>query len=56
MYKHLQGVKLLDTASKKEYSIHVILEASEYPNIKMWFVPRVGEIQGPMAKLLGLVE
>lgn len=54
MHKHLQGVELLDTGSKKEYSIHVILGASEYPNIKMGFVPR--EIQGPMAELPGLVE
>ena len=56
MHKHLQGVELLDTGSKKEYSIHVILGASEYPNIKMRFVPRVEEIQRPMAELLGLVE
>ena len=34
MYRYLQGVELLETESKKEYPIHVILGTSEYSNIK----------------------
>ena len=57
MYKHLQGVALLDTENKQEYPIQVILGASEYSSIKMGVAPRVGRIGEPMAELtwLGLV-
>ena len=46
-YKHLQGVELLNTESKEEYPIHVILVVNEYSKS----VERIGE---PMAELTWL--
>ena len=49
-YSHLRGVEVVDTDTKDELPIHLILGTSEYTQIKMNTLPRVGQKGEPVAE------
>ena len=49
-YTHLQGVQMEDSDSKEYLSVHVILGASEYANIKIKVDVKVGQKGEPVAE------
>ena len=49
-YQHLTGVRMMDTETKSELPIHLVLGASEYSRIKTPTKPRIGELGDPVAE------
>ena len=49
-YTHLQGVQMEDSDNKEYLSVHVILGASEYVNIKKKKDIKVGQKAEPLAE------
>ena len=49
-YNHLRGVDIIDTDTKDNLPIHLILGTSEYTKMKTNTLPRVGEVGDPVAE------
>eukprot|EP00112_Aurelia_sp_Birch-Aquarium-sp1_P001131 Seg1117.2 transcript_id=Seg1117.2/GoldUCD/mRNA.D3Y31 product="hypothetical protein" protein_id=Seg1117.2/GoldUCD/D3Y31 len=55
-YQHLKGVKMIDTDSKSQLPIHLVLGASEYSRIKTSTKPRIGDPGDPLKRQPTLYE
>ena len=49
-HDHLNSIKMNESNTKPELSIHAILGASDYVKIEMQICPRVGKINEPIAE------
>ena len=49
-FSHLKGIKMTETDTKSELPVHLVLGASEYPQIKTSVPPKIGSIGEPVAE------
>ena len=49
-FSHLKGIKMIETDTKSELPVHLVLGASEYSRIKTSVPPKIGSIGEPVAE------